>query len=1021
MSEQIPSILAILIVKDGARWVRRSLASLGRQTHRRLGILAVDNGSTDGSADILRGVLGARRCISLPSNVGFAAATARALEVPAVSEADYVLLLHDDTALAPQAVERLVETARRVRGAGVVAPKVLDWKRPGVLLEIGHAADRFGYPYSPLEEGEIDQGQYDASREVLFVSSAAMLVSRQALARIAPPDERLRSGQPDLDFCWRVRLAGLRVLVDPRAVAVHRLAGQRGERDGLDAEGERYLAERVGLLSLLKNYRLITLLWVLPLYTVQAVGRFFIYLLSRHVDRSIEVARAWGWNLVHLPGTIRRRFGAQRARRVHDREIARFMAPAGTRLQRWAQQAASMVVARRAGYVEEEEELEAPPLPRRAASFVSAHPASIGLLVAVLATLISFREVLFVPRIEGGSLPVLPAGPFAFFQEFAASWRTTGFGGGGSPSPALVVLGVGSAVALGDPMLLMRLLVALTPILAAVVCYRAVVRVTGDSGPAVVAAACYALSAVGLWAASEGSLPAIAALLATPWLGVRLAEGFSRPDPGPRARWVVATGVVLAVAGSFFPAVWISAAILIAPMLLIPERRGHPIRGVALTAASAAVALLLILPFALQLTAVEGGTMVGATGTSDFASMLRLSPGGAPGQGVVASFLPVAGILGFAFAEERARWAARALLTAAATIPLSWLAGTGYLPPLLANPVAYVVPAAFSLSLLVGLGLRSFVPEVRRTAFGIRQLAVVALASVLALGLAVQLLSALGAGWAVGPRRVPPAWPVVATADRGEPFRVLWLGSPDGTRFQPPGGEAQGIAEAGAASVRYAVTGRAGRSALAVGLPPEGAAYTRLELALEAILSGAIRHGGSLLAPFGIRYVVAGADDLPDAAADRLALQLDLDLVQTAGGMRIWRSASALPVAAILPGEGSLQAARSERLLTTTELDPAEAVALRREPGPSWEGSATPPSVAFLATEFDDRWRIDGQATFPAFGWAVGAEAPLSVHLRFDGGSVRTLEVVGMALVWGAALWLVLRRSRRPAERRGAR
>jgi GT2 family glycosyltransferase len=1016
VSEQVPSILAILVVKDGAPWVRRSLASLSRQTHGRLGVLAVDNGSTDDSTEILRSILGARRCIRIPRNIGFAAAVARALEVPAAAEADYVLLLHDDIALAPDAVQRMVETARRVRGAGVVAPKVLDWTRPGVLLEIGYAADRFGYPYSPLEEGEIDQGQYDAAREVLFVSSAAMLISREALARIAPPDERLRSGQSELDFCWRVRLAGLRVLVDPRAEAIHRVAGERGDRAGRDHEGERYLAERAGLLSLLKNYRLITLLWVLPLYAVQAVGRFFFYLLSRHVDRSVEVARAWGWNLLHLPGTVRRRFRAQRARRVRDREIARFMSPAGTRLQRWALQASSLLVARRAGYVEDEEELEAPPLPRRVASFAAAHPVSIGWLVAALATLVAFRDVLFVPRIEGGSLPVLPGGPLDFFREFGASWRTTGLGGAGGASPALVLLGLGSLAALGDPMLLMRLLVALTPILAAVSCYRAVVKVTGHRGSAVVAAGSYALSALGLWTVSEGSLPAVVLLVVIPWLGVRLAEGFGRVGPRGPLRWVVASGAVLAVAASFFPAVWISVLSLVVPLVLIPERRGSRVRGLALTAVSVAAAVVLVFPLAVALAGSEGGALVGSPGRSGFGSLLRLSPGSSPGSGVVALFLPVAGILGFAFALERARWAARALLTAAVAIPLAWLAAAGHLPPLLANPLAFLTPAAFSLSLLVGLGVRSLVPEVRRTAFGIRQVAVAALALVLAVGLTFQMLSAMGAGWAVGDRRLPPAWPVIATAEQGEPFRVLWLGSPDGTRFQPPGGETQGTVEAGAASVRYGVTGRAGRSILAVGVPWSGSPYDRLEVALEAILSGRIRHGGSLLAPFGIRYVVAAANDLPEMAAERLALQLDVDLVQTAGGMRIWRNARALPVAAVLPGPLPVQAARSDRLLATTSLDTTEALPMSDAPGAAWDGSVpSSPSLVFVATEFDDRWRLDGQDTFPAFGWAVGAEANdgASMSVRFQGGSLRTLEVAGMALLWALALWILLRRSDR--------
>jgi GT2 family glycosyltransferase len=1010
VSDNPPSVLAILVVKDGASWVGPALASLGRQTHGRIGVLAVDNASTDGTEEILRAALGPKRVIRLPRDVGFGGAVARALRVPAAGEADYVLLLHDDAALAPDAVERLVETARRVRGAGVVAPKVLDWTRPGVLLEVGRGADRFGYPYTPLEEGEIDHGQYDAPREVLFVSTAAMLLSREALHRVAPPDDRLRGGQPELDFCWRVRLAGYRVLVDPRAVVMHRLAGERGERAGSEPERERYLAERAGLLALLKSYRLLTLLWILPLYAIQGIGRFLFYLLSRHGDRSWEIARAWGWNLVHLPGTLRRRWGAQRSRRVRDREIGRFMTPAGSRLQRWAVQASSLLVARRAEHVEDEEEPEAPPLPARVASVVAAHPVAIGWLVAVVATLVAFRDILFVPASEGGSLGVLPDGPMAFFREFASPWRGTGFGGDGAASPALVLLGAGSFLALGEPMLLVRLLVALTPLLAGISAYGAVVRVTREPGPAVLSAACYALSAVGLWSASEGSLPAIVLLIGTPWLALRLAGGFGRAGPPRPFRWIVATAAVVALAGSFFPAIWIAAGMLLVPLVLIPQRSGSRVRGSALAGAAFGLAAVLVFPFTVELFRAGGGTEVGAAGRPEFASLLRLSPGPSPGSGPFALFLPVAGVVSFAFAETRARWAARALLTAAAAVPLAWLAAAGHLPSVVSNPLAYLVPGAFALSLLVGVGVRSVVSGARRTAFGVRQAAVGVLVGVLAVGLSLQLLAALGAGWAVGERRQPAAWPVVASAGRGEPFRVLWIGRAHQGRFPAPGGRPQGIVEAGAASVRYAVTGRGGRSILATGQPTWGPGYERLEEALGAILSGRIRHGGSLLAPFAIRFVIAGAGDLPDATAQRLAVQLDMDLVQTAGGLRIYRNARAVPLAGAFAPADVADAATSPELLAATRIDPAQAVPLVDEPGPVWSGRVPiAPSFAYVATSFDERWRVEGGEVVRAFGWAVGARAGQEIRVSFDGGPLVPIQLGAMAIMWAAVLWVVLR------------
>ena len=1031
MQESVPSVLAIFVVKDGAPWIQRAVSSLARQTYPRLGVLAVDDGSADGSADILERMLGPKRVLRLRASSGFAAALARAASQPAAREADYLLLVHDDVALAPDAVARLVETAGRLDAVGIVGPKIVDWERPEVLLDIGSASDRFGYPYSPLEEDEIDQGQYDAVREVLFVSSAAVLVRREAWVRAGLPDDRLRWGTGDLDFCWRVRVAGFRTLVDPEAVALHRLAGARGERADGQVPANRYLTERVGLLSILKNYRLLTLVWLLPLYAVQAVARAVIYLVTRHIDRAWDVLRAWGWNLVHLPGTVRRRFRAQRSRRVPDREVARFMAPAGARLQRWFLQASALLVARHERPPGEEEEPEAPPLRRRVAGVAASHPAAVAAVVGVLLTLLAFRDVLFGPRLEGGMLPVFPDAPWALFREFASGWTSTGFGGPGGASPALVALGLGSVVTLGDPGLLARLLVGLTPLVAGVAAYRALRPLNQDPAGGAIGAACYALSAITLWAASEGSIGTAVLLWTLPWLAVRVAAAFDG-HRGVGFRWVVGTAIALAFIGSFFPAVWLALAVLAVPMFLAPAGDGARARGAAMILAAAAAAGMLVFPFAIELFRAGGGTQVEALGRPEFAALLRLSPGPSPGSWLPATFLPVAAVLAYPFVTpDRALWAGRALVSAAGGILLAWLSAAGHLPPVLANPVAYLSAAGFALAAVVALAMPSLVSTIRRSAFGAMQLAVGALVGVLALGLGLQTLQAALGAWAVGPQRVAPAWPVVATAAPGTPFRVLWLGTPDGSPFPPPAGPPQGTIASGPASVAYAVTGRGGRSALAVGIPPGGSGHRAVNRSVGAILSGRLRHGGAALAPIGIRYVVVAPGRIPDAAYARLEDQVDLLRIQSAGGLTIYRNAAALPVAAVVPGGDAVAVARSDALVAPAALRTGEATTLDPAEGPGWRGAVPGggPALVTVAVGAHDDWRLRASPggevmPFEAFGWALGFAVPegaSSVEVAFDGQLRRTLAVAAMAVLWAAALWVVRRptaeRSEAPATR----
>src|SRR6266508_4243681 len=78
-----PSVLVVLVVHDGLPWLRECLRSLSRQTHPRLGIVAVDNGSSDGSGEVLRQALGEPRVLSLPKNPGLPAAIRAGLKVEA--------------------------------------------------------------------------------------------------------------------------------------------------------------------------------------------------------------------------------------------------------------------------------------------------------------------------------------------------------------------------------------------------------------------------------------------------------------------------------------------------------------------------------------------------------------------------------------------------------------------------------------------------------------------------------------------------------------------------------------------------------------------------------------------------------------------------------------------------------------------------------------------------------------------------------------------------------------------------
>lgn len=991
----------MLVTRDAAGWLRGCLQSLAAQTHPRLGVVAVDNGSTDETVEILGRALGEQRVISLGRNRGIAGALAAATELAPAQAADYLLLVHDDVVLAPDAVARMLEAAEGIEGVervGVVGPKVVDWDDPRILREVGHSIDRFGHPYSPLQDGERDQGQYDRVLEVLFVSSAAMLISREGWQRTGPFDERLDGHHDDLDFCWRAHIAGFRVLMTPLATARHRGATGRGERRTHRHRSSRYYAQRAALAAMLKNYGILTLLWVLPVYLALGVARLVYLAIARRFEDAYDLLAAWGWNLLRVPGTLARRVRAQRVRSVRDRVVRRFMASA-LRLPRWFERAEEFLDE---GLEELEDEELGAPLPRRAASVASGHPVLLGSAVAIVLGVLAVRHFIGPEVLTGGALAAFPGQAQAFMHELVSGIRTTVLGGGQPASPALAGMGAASWVALGNTALAQKVLLGVMPPLATIAMYRAMARQTSRPGPAVVAAAAYVLSGLTLWAFSEGRLDLMVALAVLPFAWDRLDGAFARRAPERRFRQAVGLGVALAIGASFFPAIALPIALFVLAHLLTGRRRG---RGLGLALLAAASCVLLAFPVLLAAAGDAGSALSSVIGTDDLWSLLRLVPGEGPGTWVVAGFLPIAALICFAGAgEEQRRRAWRAMLVAVLGTGLAWSSARGLLPEPLTNVAAYLSAAAVAEAALVAYGLATFATGLERRAFGIRQLGTAVLAVVLGVGLGAQALQVTLAEWEVRPGGLPPAWPVIESSQPGE-FRVLWLGAPTGERFLAPGGDPIGLSEAGASTVRFGVTDRNGVVALDMGRARSGPGYEELRVALSELLVGDTQHAGALLGPFGIRFLVAEEGDLPAPVIERLDEQLDLDVVPT-GGLTVYRNAAALPVA-FATTEPVPEAGDPAAL----ELAPYAGSAELRHDGAGWAGSLDGEGTAVVADQFDAGWRVATgdrrAASFEGLGWAVaGPGGPGEISVTFADQWLRTTQMWILAVLWAIALWI---------------
>jgi hypothetical protein len=661
--------------------------------------------------------------------------------------------------------------------------------------------------------------------------------------------------------------------------------------------------------------------------------------------------------------------------------------------------------------IELEEEAERAPVRTRFSSLAGRHPVLVAWTLGLGVMALAFRFLVGPEVLQGGALAAFPAEPMGFFHELVSGFRTTVLGGSQAASPALGALGALSAVSFASTGIAPKLLLACLPPVAGLVLYRSMLRQTGQRVAAVVAAGAYALSAMVFWAFSEGRIEVLVALAVLPALADRLDAAFGPGSPGPSFRFVVGMGAALAIGVAFFPGILLPVAALAAIQFVTGRSRS---RGLALAATATAVAGILVAPMVPDIAMSPGPELSSLVGEPNFSLLARLAPGTGPGTWPVAWFLPAAALFAFSLVGPgyRAR-AWRATVAAVGGLFLAWASAAGYMPAPFSNPPAYLALAAVAEAAVVAYGLASIGSSIEREAFGYRQVAVGIVALLLAGGFVGQTFQAAMGNWRIGANALPSAWPLVSN-EPGD-FRILWLGRPSGEPFPAPGGDPSGLVEAGAATVRFAITDRDGITALDIGRGGEGAGYDYLRRTLTELIAGQTSHGGALLSLLGVRFIVAGEGDLPAAAAARLDAQLDLNLTP-AGGLVIYDNARALPLGFVTSSSPFVDAAGGMDLDRIASLPPPDATSIAPLPG-GFGGTSTG-GFGFVSNQDAGGWRVQtgGRTvgTERAFGWGIGFDAaPGSVRLTYADQWIRTSEMIALALLWLAVLWI----TRRPVVR----
>lgn len=1017
-----------MVIHEPGDWLTESLRGLASQDYASLQVLALVTGTSENAGsrtvlDTIETELPQAVVRYLGSNPGYAAACNSVLQL-VQGDSGFFCFLHDDVALAPDAISQMVEELYR-SNAGAVGPKLVHWDNPTMIQSVGNAVDRFGVELPYADDGELDQEQHDAVQDVFVLPSSCLLVRADLFRTVGGFDATLHSSGNDLDLCWRLHTTGARVVVVPSAVARHRESMLDRTQEWFqytdaDVANTRVrtavaLSSRAQLPFIVMELMLLTLLrGVLLLSTGRA-------------------AQAWAEvrAVLSLPLGIaeikRRRDASTEYRSVDGDEIRALQLRGTSHLASYFRRRA-----RKAGLAQAQ-------LP---SDIREAAPRGSYVLWTVLISMliIGSRSLLLHGSVSVGQMVPFSSSVRDLVSSYTSGWWGAGFGQVSSLPTGVALTAVAGATSLGNMGLANTLMIVALPFVGWLGAWR-FASVMGTRGARIASATAYAAVPLGYASIAAGRWGALLMYALAPWMlhlmrmlvghadinDARPKEAMVLVEPAVWRRWFAALVLLIAVCFAFEPAVVIVFPFIAGVIGITTLAQGLNIRwagrwlGIATLAVLSGVAMNL--PWAgtyvrhgwwesIAGAPVDSGRNIGLW------SLVRFAVGGFSLSVLsVALYAAVIGAL-FLVRGARATWALRGATLVVAGLLLAVLDDAALFPIHLAEPGVMLVPVALGIAMCAGAMGASLALDLNRGRLSWRQPLGALVGVAFAIGLFPTAVNSINGSWNQPSLALPQLLAQLPDAQTAGNYRTLFIGD---SRVLPgaPINFGWGIA--------YSVVNGATPAVDEYWETPPTRARDNAVAAMYGIVRGQTARAGRLLAPLSVRYIVVPIIDggqstrshpIPEPAGlvEALSRQLDLRRQFASPDLVVFENTAWVPVRSVLTPAG----AESSKLAGATSMiatDIGGATALpsviRADDSVSAEVAA---GTVHVAVPFTSRWKLTvngAEVTArPAFGLttAFDVAAPGQATVSYKRTSIHTLLVLLQFVAWCLVIFIAVSR-----------
>lgn len=219
-----PKIIVVILNWNRPHDTLECLESLQKIQYSNYEIILVDNGSTDDSVALIKNRFPTLSFILNGENLGFAEGNNSGIQEALKKNADFILLLNNDTIVHPALLKEFTEASAQHPEAGIFGAKIYFYDDPVLIWHAGGEIDKRGRCYHIGCDTADYEKKYESIEQTGYVCGCAFFVKTEVFQKIGMFCPKFFLIWEEIDFCWRARKAGYQSLFVPKAKLWHKIS-----------------------------------------------------------------------------------------------------------------------------------------------------------------------------------------------------------------------------------------------------------------------------------------------------------------------------------------------------------------------------------------------------------------------------------------------------------------------------------------------------------------------------------------------------------------------------------------------------------------------------------------------------------------------------------------------------------------------------------------------------------------------------------------------------------------------------